>query len=221
MCGQIGHTILERSGDSHIVERRFFSKVATYTISGQADLILKGNEAELIDYKFCSVWTTREGIKPEWIHQANVLRYLASEDDNPVNITKASVITIYRDWSKPKAAREKDYPKSQVAVFPVALWPLNQTEQYICQRIAAHIMAKVSLPLCTDEERWHSPDKWAVLKKGNKRAHRLLDNEEQANAMAALENMVVEFRAGESKRCEHYCVASQFCEQFKQEKAKQ
>jgi len=215
--GQIGHTILERAGDKNIIERRFFAKVASFTVSGQADLILSPDNVELNDYKFCSVWTAKEGVKTEWTQQVNILKYLASEDENPVTINKANIIAIFRDWSKPKARREKDYPQAQVKVMPVELWPLEKTEAFICERIAAHLSAETTLPLCTDEERWHTPDKWAVLKKGNKRAHRLLDNETQANMMAAQEGMIVEFRPGESKRCADYCQAFPFCTQAQQE----
>ncbi len=228
LMGQIGHTILERAGDKNIIERRFFAKVASFMVSGQADLILQPQSisdamhseeinAELVDYKFCSVWTAKEGVKTEWTQQLNILKYLASEDENPVTINKANIIAIFRDWSKPKARREKDYPQSQVQVMPVELWSLEKTEAFICERIAAHISAETTLPLCTDEERWHTPDKWAVLKKGNKRAHRLLDNEQQANAMATQEKMVVEFRLGESKRCADYCKAFPFCTQAQSE----
>lgn len=219
LMGQIGHTILERAGDENIIERRFFAKVASFTVSGQADLIVDKelSEAELIDYKFCSVWTAKEGVKTEWTQQCNILRYLAYADEDSIAIVKANIIAIFRDWSKPKARREKDYPQTQVQVMPVELWPLAKTEAFICERIAAHIMAEKILPLCTDEERWRTHNKFAVIKKGNKRAHRLLDNEQQAHAMAAQEGMVVEFRPGESKRCEDYCKAFQFCTQAQQE----
>ncbi len=217
LMGQIGHTILERAGDKNIIERRFFAKVASFTVSGQADLILSPNNVELCDYKFCSVWTAKDGVKTEWTQQVNILKYLASEDENPVTINKANIIAIFRDWSKPKARREKDYPQAQVQVMPVELWPLEKTEAFICERIAAHLSAEKILPLCTDEERWHTADKWAVLKKGNKRAHRLLDNETQANMMATQEGMIVEHRLGESKRCADYCKAFPFCSQAQQE----
>ncbi len=217
LCGQIGHTILERAGDPNIVERRFFAKVATFTVSAQADLIISGDTAELVDYKFCSIWTVKEGIKPEWTAQANIIRFLASEDENPITINKANIIAIFRDWSKPKAQREKDYPQTQVQVLRVELWPLKKTENFICERIAAHLGAKDFLPLCTDEERWKDPPKWAVIKKGNKRAHRVLDDEIQATRMAALEHMDVQFRPGTPKRCQSYCLAAPFCSQFQDE----
>ena len=36
------------------------------------------------------------------------------------------------------------------------------------------------LGLCTDEERWKKNDTWAVKKKGQKRALRVLNSEEEA-----------------------------------------
>lgn len=222
LCGQVGHGILERAAGDLIVERRFFAKVATFTISGQADLIITGETAELTDYKFCSVWTMLNGVKPEWTQQANILRYLASEDVVPIDISKASIVAIFRDWSKPKASREKDYPQSQVKVFPVEIWPMEKTEQFLCERISAHIMAEKILPLCTDEERWRSPEKWALMKKGNKRAIKLYDTSKQAEASLptgiTAKNYFIEHRPGESKRCEFYCLAAPWCNQFKQEK---
>ena len=225
LCGQVGHGILERAGGDSIVERRFFAKIASFTVSGQADLIVTGDTAELTDYKFCSVWTVLNGVKPEWTQQANILRYLASEDEKPIDITKASIVAIFRDWSKPKAGREKDYPQSQVKVFPIELWPLDKTEAFICERIAAHMLAEKVLPLCSDEERWRTKEKWALMKKGSKRATKLYDTESEA--MAAIDadsrpftnrNFYVEHRPGESKRCLHYCQAFPFCEQAQKEK---
>ncbi len=222
LMGQIGHLILERAGDPNIIERRFFAKVATFTVSAQADLIVTGDTATLTDYKFCSVWTVKDGVKTEWTQQANIIRYLASEDDNPVTINKANIIAIFRDWSKPKAQREKDYPQSQVRVLPVELWSLEKTAEFIRNRIAAHKTAESWLPLCTDDERWRSPEKFALMKKGNKRAIKLYDTEAQADASLPTgitkNNYFVEHRAGESKRCENYCAAAPFCEQFQAEK---
>ncbi len=232
LMGQIGHTILERAGDPHIIERRFFAKVASFTVSAQADIILHdvevhgedGSIAELVDYKFCSVWTAKEGVKIEWTQQINIIRYLALEDSNPIQISKANIIAIFRDWSKPKARREKDYPQSQVQVMPVELWPLEKTEAFICDRIAAHLSAEKSLPLCTDEERWRTDAKFALMKQGGKRAHKLFDYEkdaatavEQNNQSFPRNQWYVERRPGESKRCADYCKAFPFCTQAQQE----
>jgi hypothetical protein len=226
LMGQIGHAILERAGGESLVERRFFAKVATFTISGQADLVITPEGSELIDYKFCSVWTMLNGVKPEWTQQVNILRYLAANDIGDVgkepiycDINKANIVAIFRDWSKPKAGREKDYPQSQVKVFPVELWPLEKTEEFICNRIAAHITAEKILPLCTDEERWRTQEKWAVMKEGRKSAVKLYDHKEHAIISTRGESkLYIQHRPGESKRCEFYCNAAPFCTQFQSEK---
>lgn len=217
LMGQIGHAILADDGEG--THRRFFGRVAGQTVSGEADLILStfGHYSELVDYKFCSVWTSRQGAKPEWTQQCNMLRYLAHGDATcPAQILKAKIVAIYRDWSKPKASREQDYPQSQVEVFPIELWPSEQTHDFIVERIGLHLAAEQELPLCTDEERWKDPPKWALMKRGSKRAIKLFEEERQAEA-AAGHGYYVEERRGEPKRCLHYCLAAPFCSQFREE----
>jgi methionine salvage enolase-phosphatase E1 len=55
---------------------------------------------------------------------------------------------------------------------------------------------------------------FAVMKKGRKRALRLLESESEANALASEESGYIEFRVGESKRCQNYCNVAKFCTQF-------
>jgi len=215
LIGDIGHLLLERAGEgSGYVEKRFFADIAGRKVSGKADLICLPDQGhQLIDYKFTSIYTTMDGPKREWTEQLNILAYLAKR--NGVDIGSANIVAIYRDWSKPKAAREKDYPKSQVAVLPIELWPEDKQREFITYRIVQHEAAKTALPLCTPEERWQTPNQWAVKKKGNKRATRVFDNEEQAEAAVTFgDNMEIEFRPGESKRCECYCAAAPFCSQY-------
>jgi hypothetical protein len=161
-------------------------------------------------------------MKPEWEQQVNMLRWLAihhlkhsllsPQGMNP-KIDKGSICAIYRDWSKPKAARERDYPQLNVQVLPVKLWPLATTLKFMEGRVRAHLGAQNVLPLCTDEERWATKDLWAVKKKGNKRADRLFDNEQTALFAAKQWGMEVEFRPKEFKRCALYCSAYPFCKQ--------
>lgn len=65
--------------------------------------------------------------------------------------------------------------------------------------------------MCTDEERWHKPDKWAVKKPGNKRALKLHDTREAAMAHAGT-TLEVEYRPGEDTKCLKYCSVAQFCD---------
>lgn len=217
LVGQIGHSILERAADPAYSEQRFYSSVAGKIVSGRADLHFDGGYYHLWDYKFTSVYTAKNGMKPEWEQQVNMLRLLVLDQNkrNDINylVEKGSICAIYRDWSKPRAAREQGYPRHDVQVLPVKLWPLAQTLKFMEGRVRAHLKAEKELPLCTDEERWATEEKWAVKKKGAKRAERLFDNRKTATFAAGQWGMEVEHRPREFKRCALYCRAYPFCEQ--------
>jgi hypothetical protein len=212
LMGQIGHAILERAADPAYSECRFYGKVAGKVVSGRADLHFDGGYFHLWDYKFTSVYSAKDGMKPEWEQQVNMLRWLALRDSS-YPIEKASICAIYRDWSKPKAARETGYPQRGVQVLPVNLWSLTETKRFIEGRIRLHLASKHLLPQCTDEERWATRDVWAVKKRGAKRAERLFDNKQVAELAARQWKMEVEHRPPEFKRCLFYCRAYPFCDQ--------
>jgi hypothetical protein len=238
LTGQIGHAILERAGDPRFTENRFYATVhcgkayGTIKISGRADLFTDEEESVLSDYKFCSMWAVKDGVPSDWKEQVNMLTWLARE--NGVHISRAEIVAIFRDWSKPRARREPNYPPIQTKVCPVELWEHKGTEGFIQSRIKAMMDAeRGNLPLCSDEERWKDADGWAVKRRGAKRADRVVSSLAQAKAIAArsetdarlhlrdLDRPVqydIEFRKGVAKRCEDYCYAAPFCEQFKAEK---
>jgi hypothetical protein len=69
---------------------------------------------------------------------------------------------------------------------------------------------------CTPEERWERPTRYALMKKGRKRAIKLYDTEEDANGAVKEKDHYVEYRKGESVRCENYCPVKEFCNQYKE-----
>lgn len=219
LIGNIGHEILERAADPEYTEQRFYGKVAGKIVSGRADLHFDGGFYHIWDYKFTSVYALKDGIKPEWEQQVNMLRWLIASQYRRWKVDKASICAIYRDWSAPRAAREQDYPQQDVQVFEVKLWTLPQTLKFMEGRVRAHLAARKALPLCTDEERWATQEKWAVKKKGAKRAEKLCDSEKVAEMIARQWNvgsyppMEVEHRPKEYKRCTLYCRAFPFCDQ--------
>ena len=217
LMGQIGHAVLERAADPAYSEQRFYGKVINKTVSGRADLHFDGGYYHLWDYKFTSAYSAKDAMKPEWEQQVNMLRWLVVETNmlQGVNypVEKGSICAIYRDWSKPKAARDPNYPQYGVQVLPVKLWPLSETKSFIEGRIRLHLASKHLLPQCTDEERWATKDVWAVKKRGNKRAERLFENQQVAELAARQWGMEVEHRPKEFKRCALYCRAYPFCDQ--------
>lgn len=211
LIGKLGHSILEHAGTADIIEKRLFTEIEGKILSGQVDVV---DGSILEDWKFCSSYVFRDGVKFEWIAQASVNRLLCKRNEIP--ITEARYIAIYRDWSKPASMRERDYPSSQVQVFPVKLWPLEQTEQWIKERIQSHENAFKSLPECTDEERWAKPPKYALMKEGRKTAVKLYDSKFEAdNAAKEDSKLYVQYRPSDSIRCQYYCPVSQFCDQWK------
>lgn len=171
----------------------------------------------LWDWKEMSVWEVIYGIKPEREMQLNC--YAALMRENGYNPQHLMLGVILRDWKKTEAARKPDYPQHQILTFEVPMWPHEQAMDFIKNRLRLHTVAAdrsdSSLPPCTAEERWATEDKWAVMKEGRKTAVRVYDDRELASDHAASESKCyVEYRPGESKRCESYCDAAPFCHQF-------
>lgn len=218
LLGQATHSVIERAatGDD-IAEKRLYAERKGWTISGQFDLLSEGT---LTDFKITSVWSVidaQKNGKPAWDAQLNVLDWLCRK--NGLHPMRAQIVALIRDWSKNKA-HEDGYPGKQVVTIPIELWPEDRQERFVLERIEAHQRAHEELPLCTAEDQWRRPEKWAVMKKGQKRAVRLLDSESEAHEYAKandLEAYTLQYRPGDAVRCSNYCSVAEFCEQRKAE----
>lgn len=215
LVGQLGHSILERSGIADIIEKRLFAPINGKILSGQVDVV---DGSVLEDYKFTSIWVAKGGVKDEWQEQASVNSWLCHK--NGIKITKARYICIFRDWSKMRVGREQGCPRSQAQVFHIDPWPLDQTEKWIIERINSHEAAMKSLPLCSDSERWARMPKVAVMKTGRKSAVKLFDSEGAAldfiNEQPKSADFYTETRPSDSIRCRHYCSCLSKCSQAKE-----
>lgn len=216
--GQVVHGILERSERVAFAEERFFANIAGKRISGQVDRLVLFSKPNLLqDYKFVTLWKFQDGVPEEFEAQTNCYNWLLKK--NGFEVDALQIVAIYRDWSKPKARRDSTYPQHGVGVFDVKMWSDEETEYFIKRRVFAHETAKELLPPCSPEDRWASPDTWAVVKPGGKRAARIYLSQSEAQEHVAAfsgKGYVVEFRKGENKRCVDYCRVAPFCEQFKQ-----
>jgi hypothetical protein len=168
------HEILARAGDGEqgaTVEKRHAMQVTvdgiTYKVSGAFDH-LQFEKGCLTDYKVTSVYA--RGGKDEWEAQLNLLALILAANNRTV--VRLQNVLIFRDW-RPKEALREDYPQAQVAALPIRLWPKERTVEFLHQCIRDHVAA-TPRP-CTDEERWHQPDKWAHMKKGRKTAIKLYE----------------------------------------------
>lgn len=223
LLGTLLHDVLEKHAEGlvdTIAEQRLELQVDDWTVTGKYDLsevILEGET--LTDWKLTSIYSLRENepVKPEWEAQLNV--YVALIKSKGRNVTKAQIVAVGRDWSKMRAMRESDYPQKAVTVKVVRIWEGREVLQYLKTRLALYKDAQAGIwPDCTPEERWAKPDKWALMKKGNKKATKLFEIEKDAHGWLAQilggeKSYSIQFRPGESTRCLHYCPVARFCKQ--------
>jgi hypothetical protein len=223
--GQSIHTILERAAKNLkeaglIAEERFYITLKGKKIGAQID-IYDPKTGILQDYKVTSVYSVKDGPKEEYAQQMNIQAEIMRQ--NGYTINKLQIVAILRDWSKGEYERDEygTYPEHQVKVLDVPLISSEEVIDFILSRIESHQEATINLPLCTKEERWAKDDKYAVIKKGQKKAYRLTDTNEAAiMILESLEKEKYEVikRPGVSTRCNLYCPVANFCDQYKKEK---
>ena len=172
--GKAIHEVLERAEADGIAEQRLYREVSPgISLTGKFDrvaLIKDSGSYVLQDYKYASVWEVIHDAKPERAQQLNMLAWLARYNSYPV--TKLQNVMILRDWSMRMAKNDSNYPQTKVAIIDQPVWSDDAIEEFVLERVDAHISAREKLPLCSDEERWMKPPVYAVMKNGNKRAER-------------------------------------------------
>lgn len=211
LLGQAVHTILERAGlrqEGMVAEERLYAEVLGWSLSGQFD-VMDLDQKQITDYKVTTVYKAKGNDK--WTQQLNVLRWLAHQNGHEID--KLQIVAIFRDWRKTEAQRSNDYPKAAIQAIDIPVWDLQEAQDYIEERVFLHQqMREKGTLLCTDEERWHDGDKWAVIKPRAMRAMRVYDAEPLPEQIP--EGYIVEHRRGEYKRCAHYCDVAPFCDQW-------
>jgi len=230
MDGHSIHKILEEgAGPEDSVEVRLYGKVGGWVVSGQYDHY-SASESHLQDYKNVFVKEYTYGIKKERIAQLNCLAELGRM--NGMEIERLTAFCKFRDWSKVRAAHDPSYPQKGFFIAEVEMWAENKAYQYMIDRIDLHQTARAGATVyCTDEERWHKPDIYAVMKESKKKALRLRDSHADAEVWCVdnghggrMEDgtfipkvgIDIVHRPGEDTRCEHYCVVRDVCPQYKE-----
>lgn len=208
LMGQAVHTVLERANTTSLVEKRLFADVGGWKLSGQFDRIHL-QDGLMQDWKVCSVFKADGDI--QWERQLNVLRWLAIQ--NGIQVDRLEVVAILRDWKLSESRRKAAYPNAAVKVIKVPAWELNDTLDYICERIKLHQRAESGDPVeCSDEDRWYSGSTFALMKTGGKRAIRVAEVRAELGEPADGQEIIE--RPGVHRRCLDYCEVAPFCPQF-------
>jgi hypothetical protein len=206
--------------EGHISEERLYAEVENWIISGAID-VQRGEangKVTVLDYKCTSAWSVIYG-KPEWDKQLNFYAWLV-EHCKDIKVGKLQIVAVLRDWQRKKAEVDSHYPQAPIVMVDIPLWSFEERDAYVRGRVMIHQDAEFqrltgeTLPLCSDEERWKKEDSFAVKKSGNKRALRVFDSMEQAEAYMK-DGMEIEVRKGKCVRCEdNYCKVAEFCDQY-------
>ena len=223
--GSAVHKILEQSKetDSQLKENWLSVQVGDYELSGIFDLY-DADTKTVTDWKTASVWKVKFGDFEDWRRQTLIYCWMLRQ--NGFDAENGEIVAMLKDHSKREARLKasEGYPPHPVYV---KRWHFCENEFVWAEKYVNtwFEMVRVQEQLedgyltpCSEKARWHKDDKWAVMKKGTKRALRLFDNEAGANIRATAENVragknlhYVEFRRGEDTKCEGYCDVAQWC----------
>lgn len=220
--GSAVHVVLEKGAHlDSLAEEKLEWLFDDFMVTGVPDLY--EGEGRLLDWKVVGVRSLADGVKDEWTAQLNVYAELYRQ--HGFVVTTAAIVALFRDWTEGQRMTHEDYPP-RVGVYPVQLWPSAQVRQYISSRLTLHRLVEDEYGDvdCTEAERWARPTKHAVMLKSQKRAKKLLDTREAAEAYIADKltekqrvGASVVARLGQSTRCSGgYCRVAQWCPQWAQ-----
>lgn len=222
LFGTAVHGILENQQEQghEIKESRISIDIGEYKLSGQFDLY-DSKAKKITDYKTCSAWKVVFGDYTDWKRQLLIYAYMMRQIGFEVN--SGEIVAIMKDHSKRDAKYKADYPKLPVKVikFDFTLEDFVEIEQWLKNKFdeirRCEALPDDELPLCTLEERYNSGDKYAVMKKGRKKALRVLGGMEEAEEwMKDNGGDYIETRPGEDKKCADYCSACEFCNYYRE-----
>lgn len=228
--GNAVHGVLESANEADdelketFVEYTF--KDLGMTISGKQDLYSE-SEKMVTDYKTASVnkvlFNDWEDYRKQVLMYCYIFRKLGFEAEN------GQIVAVLKDWSTTKAKREHNYPPHPIHIEK---WHFTDEDFDWCDKFITDKLQQIKameklpdslIPPCTEEERWHRPDTFAVMKKGNKRAVRVFDTLDEAQEyiidkrkddIKEGNKLSIEKRVGEDVKCCNYCNYCKWCSYY-------
>lgn len=229
--GKLTHMILEGGDQINALHeyRSYLILPNGLIVTGKID---RTEETNIIDWKDTSVWSFMLGEKYEWDAQCSMYAYLMEQEG--FDILTAEINALLRDWMWRRAKYDPDYPQSGFVNKQIALWSKEKTLDYMLERCRLHEEAADipddALPLCTDLEMWAKPMSYAVIKSGRSRADKVAPSKDEALKwlerkfcvdrkylkVVAGKTYRIEERPSERIRCEEFCFAAPFCNQYQE-----
>ena len=196
------------------MEKRSFTTVGRYTVSGQFDFVIEG---QLEDFKNTSVMTYQNQSKDrEYRLQGSMYRWL-----NPKIITKDvfNINYLFTDFNA-RMANTEGYPKARIQAYPIQLMPIPETDAWVRNKLAEfekyENTPEPQLPHCTKEELWQKDPVFKYYSNPSNTTGRSTKNfasalEAHAHLNKAGKGVVIESK-GEVVACK-YCSCYSVCTQ--------
>lgn len=216
--------VISRSDDpDYKVERRLWDRLYGRRISGKFDAYYRGS---VTDYKTTSVWKVFLDDIDDWIAQQNIYAHLLRICG--LHVEYLRVLAWFQDWDSFKAMKDgkRGYPPNEIMYYELPLWTLEETEEYVKERIEAHKDNEERpddmLDNCTDKEMWTKDAVYKVFKVKPNPSVRSMKN---ASTREEAENWIkqktirgteyrIEYFPGKRTKCEDYCQCAPFCNQY-------
>lgn len=212
--GSMTHQILEGVRIPNTIKELYLQvPLDGITLSGVIDLWLPG---ALEDYKTKSVNSFFYHTRLDELanaQQLNIYYWLLRTTFGVENIIALKIHHLFFDWIAKKAQTDNTYPQSPHVMYPVKIWPFEDTEKYIKDRLYLHSLATPEV--CSPEERWTKAPVFALMKKGAKRSTKNFADKAEAEK-ALTDGYFIQERPGAEVRCESYCNVNQWCDHWKE-----
>lgn len=247
LMGQMAHKLLETADTTASTEVRIYKEFQKWVIGMKYDRLYIDKETAILQdwkmttsYKFTKDFNGNYPEIDEWEIQLNIGAYILRNGGytierkkevpfSPQKINQIEIVGLIRDWQKKEADNNHLYPQHPVIVRGIRMWSDKEVESYLSSRCQEHDDAMKSPSIeyvkpCTPKEMWQRPDRFALMKFGNKRAVKLFDSQSAISKHITENNLdpkkhFIEPRPGERIRCERgYCDVAKFCLNFNQSK---
>jgi hypothetical protein len=195
------------------MEIRSSKKIEGMTISGKFDRV---EEGRVKDVKTTKVYSWIKGSNnAKYALQGSIYRWL---NQDIITDDHMDVEYMFTDWKGWEVSKD-DYPPLPLMTKTLPLMSIKATEEYLRGRIRqlriAEQLPQEELPLCTPEELWQNPSRWAFWGKAtNKQATKVFDTHAEALDWQAAKGGIglIKENQDEPTFCK-YCDAREACTQ--------
>ena len=195
------------------IEQRHEKTLKDWIISGKYDLVLDGT---LNDHKSCSVYNyIYDSNAEKYRLQGSIYKWLSPEK---ITSDYININFIFTDWSAVKAKQDRSYPQLRVLTKKYPLMSLEETEQWINNKLdildSLIDSPQEALPECSKEELWATDTVYKYYKNPAKtsRATKNYNTMDEALIRKANDGDVgiIKTVAGEVRACK-YCNVVDIC----------